>query len=158
LLPEQIWDTTDIPEKELYFGKPSGSAMPLGWAHAEYLKLRRSLHDQRAFDLPPQTVQRYQKEKTRSAFATWRFNHKIHALPAGKTLRVECLAPAILTWTRDNWKTTNNQQSTNTGLGVYVIDVPTQNLPAGTVIGFTFYWPNVDHWEGQNFDVTIAPG
>src|SRR5690606_13954680 len=29
LLPEQIWDSEDIPEKELYFGRFSGSAMPL---------------------------------------------------------------------------------------------------------------------------------
>jgi len=46
----------------LYFGHPSGSAMPLVWAHAEYLKLQRSLRDGRVFDLPPQTVQRYLKE------------------------------------------------------------------------------------------------
>ena len=43
LLPEQIWDAPDIPARELFFGRPSGSAMPLVWAHAEYLKLRRSL-------------------------------------------------------------------------------------------------------------------
>ena len=42
LIPEQIWDSPDIPEHELYFGRPAGSAMPLVWAHAEYLKLRRS--------------------------------------------------------------------------------------------------------------------
>ncbi|MEP6684805.1 MAG: glycoside hydrolase family 15 protein, partial [Parafilimonas sp.] len=29
LLSEQIWDTEDIPEKELFFGQHSGSAMPL---------------------------------------------------------------------------------------------------------------------------------
>ena len=43
LISEQVWDAPDIPERELYFGRPSGSAMPLVWAHAEYLKLRRSL-------------------------------------------------------------------------------------------------------------------
>ncbi len=46
-------------ERELYFGRPSGSAMPLVWAHAEYIKLRRSLRDGRVFDMPPQTVDRY---------------------------------------------------------------------------------------------------
>ena len=63
--------------------------MPLVWAHAEYLKLRRSLRDGRLFDLPPQTVQRYLKEKTASPRLVWRFNHKIRSLPAGKMLRVE---------------------------------------------------------------------
>ncbi|MGH9529692.1 MAG: glucan 1,4-alpha-glucosidase [Terriglobales bacterium] len=41
LLPEQVWDQPDIPERELRFGKPSGSACPLVWAHSEYIKLRR---------------------------------------------------------------------------------------------------------------------
>jgi glucoamylase len=63
LISEQVWDSPDIPERELHFGRPSGSAMPLVWAHAEYLKLRRSLRDGRLFDLPPQTVQRYLIEK-----------------------------------------------------------------------------------------------
>ena len=36
LISEQVWDAADIPERELYFGRPSGSAMPLVWAHAEY--------------------------------------------------------------------------------------------------------------------------
>ncbi|HEX3870835.1 MAG TPA: glycoside hydrolase family 15 protein, partial [Pirellulales bacterium] len=43
LIPEQVWDSPDIPEHQLHFGRPSGSAMPLVWAHAEYVKLRRSL-------------------------------------------------------------------------------------------------------------------
>jgi glucoamylase len=64
LISEQVWDSPDIAERELHCGRPSGSAMPLVWAHAEYLKLRRSLRDGRLFDQPPQTVQRYLKEKT----------------------------------------------------------------------------------------------
>lgn len=59
LIPEQTWDAPDIPDRELFFGRPAGSAMPLVWAHAEHLKLLRSLHDGRVFDMPPQTVQRY---------------------------------------------------------------------------------------------------
>ena len=45
LLPEQVWDTADIPDRELFLGKPSGSACPLVWAHSEYIKLVRSLKD-----------------------------------------------------------------------------------------------------------------
>src|SRR5258705_4386508 len=56
LLPEQVWDGVDIPERELFLGKPSGSACPLVWAHAEYIKLVRSLKDGKLFDQPPQTV------------------------------------------------------------------------------------------------------
>ena len=76
LLPEQVWDSPDIAEKELFFGKPSGSAMPLVWAHAEYVKLLRSLHEDHVFDMPSQTVQRYITSKSVSPYALWRFNHK----------------------------------------------------------------------------------
>ena len=59
LLPEQTWDSADVPAGRLLLGRPSGSAMPLVWAHAEYLKLCRSLHDGSVFDTPRQPVQRY---------------------------------------------------------------------------------------------------
>jgi glucoamylase len=58
LFPEQVWDGKDVPERELYFGEPTGSAMPLVWAHAEHLKLRRSLPDRRVYDMPPQVHER----------------------------------------------------------------------------------------------------
>jgi glucoamylase len=34
LIPEQVWDADDIPDRGLFFGRPTGSAMPLAWAHA----------------------------------------------------------------------------------------------------------------------------
>lgn len=43
LIPEQIWDSDDIPERELFRGKITGSACPMVWARSEYIKLRRSL-------------------------------------------------------------------------------------------------------------------
>src|SRR5262249_42363445 len=45
LIPEQVWDAAPIPGRQLEPGKPTGSAMPLVWAHAEYVKLLRSLAD-----------------------------------------------------------------------------------------------------------------
>jgi glucoamylase len=42
LLPEQVCDEPDQPEVHMYLGRPTGAAMPLMWAHAEYIKLLRS--------------------------------------------------------------------------------------------------------------------
>jgi glucoamylase len=42
LIPEQIWDEDDRPEQHLKRGRPTGGAVPLLWAHAEYIKLLRS--------------------------------------------------------------------------------------------------------------------
>jgi glucoamylase len=155
-ISEQVWDSPDIAERELYFGGPSGSAMPLVWAHAEYLKLRRSLHDGRLFDQPPQTVKRYLKEKTVSPRLTWRFNHKLRSLPPGKILRVELMAPAVIRWTADDWKTCQEIKTLDEGLGIHLADLQTKALPEGAQIKFTFNWPDVGHWEGKDFMVHIA--
>jgi len=155
LIPEQVWDAPDLPELELFHGRPSGSAMPLAWAHAEYLKLRRSLHDGRIFDLPPQTVQRYLVEQKTSPHIVWRFNHKIRSMPAGKILRIETLAPALIHWSADDWNTSHDLNTHDVGLGVYPADLETGSLAKGTVIKFTFYWPGTARWEGTNFAVNV---
>jgi glucoamylase len=155
LLPEQVWDAEDIPERELFCGKPSGSAMPLVWAHAEYIKLCRSLQEGCVFDRPLQPVARYVKHQTGTAYAVWRFNHKLRSFPAGRTLRVEVLTPAQLHWSTDNWQTTHDLITEDTRLGVYRADLPTAKLAAGTTLRFTIFWPEAKQWEGTNFAVEI---
>ncbi len=151
LIPEQAWDTQDIPERGLHFGQPSGSGMPLVWAHAEYLKLQHSLREGRLFDLPLQTVQRYLIEKIMSPHIVWRYNHKIRSLPAGKILRIELMPPAVIHWTANDWKTSQDLKLHDAGLGIQIADLSTNSLPEGKQIKFTFYWPDADHWEGKDF-------
>jgi glucoamylase len=156
LIPEQVWDAEDMPDKELFNGHPSGSAMPLVWAHAEYIKLVRSLHDGQVFDLPPQPKQRYQVDKVVSPYLTWRFNHKIRDIPAGKLLRIELLAPATVQWTTDNWTTTYDARTSDTTLGMQIADLSTDKLSVGTEVAFTFFWLEDSHWEGTNFAVSVT--
>jgi glucoamylase len=62
MLPEQVWDKKDeIPERGLFFGRGTGSATPLAWSHAEYLKLIRSRFDGKVFDTIPEVQERYCK-------------------------------------------------------------------------------------------------
>lgn len=156
LIPEQVWDAPDLPERELFFGKPSGSAMPLVWAHAEHVKLLRSLRDKRVFDTPPQPVERYQLKQTDSALAVWRFNHKCRGMRAGKTLRIETLAPALIHWSSDGWKTAHDFKTRDTGLGVFVADLPTNALPIAASVVFTFFWTETSRWEQMDFVVEVV--
>jgi glucoamylase len=158
MLPEQVWDAPDIPERELHYGRPSGSAMPLVWAHAEYIKLRRSLREKRVFDLPPQTIQRYLAERAGSPYTAWRFNHKIRTMPSGKSLRLEVLAPARVHWSADGWRTPQDADTRDTCLGVHVVDLPTERLPASGQVVFTFYWVHAERWEGTDFEVNVEGG
>ena len=156
LFSEQIWEAADIPERELIFGRPSGSAMPLVWAHAEYLKLLRSLRDGRVFDMPPQTVQRYLKNKTEAPCLIWCFNHKIRSLPAGKILRIVTAVPAVCHWSDDDWNTTYESPTHDTGLGFQAVDLATELLTEGKQVRFTFYWPQSSRWEGVDFVVRVT--
>jgi len=156
LIPEQVWDAPDISEKELFFGQPSGSAMPLVWAHAEYIKLLRSMQDGRVFDMPQQSARRYLESENISPLAIWRFNHKCRKIPAGKTLRMEVRDEAVIRWSSDNWQTVRNISTQATGLGIHKADLPTADLPAGTILSFTFDWRKRASWEGTNFEVKIG--
>ena len=155
LIPEQIWDAPDMPENELFFGKPSGSAMPLVWAHAEYIKLLRSLRDGKVFDLPPQTVQRYLEANTPSRLAFWQYNQKLESFPAGKILRIGLLENALVHWSSDNWQTAHDIQTHPTGLGVFIADLPAAELPPRANLTFTFHWTGSGAWEGVNYTVQV---
>lgn len=155
LIPEQVWDSADIPALELFRGKPTGSACPLVWAHSEYIKLRRSIRDGKIFDQPPQTVQRYLKEQHVRQIFGWRFNNKTRSIPKNKTLRIVLLSQARVHWSIDDWKTSHDNDARDTGLGIYILDLPTASLPSGREAVFTFFWPTESRWEGTNFRVTI---
>ena len=155
MIPEQIWDTDDISERELFFGKASGSAMPLVWAHAEYIKICRSLNEKEVFDMPPQTKSRYLDDKVKSPYALWNFNNKCRTIPQGKILRIETLTSAMVRWSTDNWKTTNDTFTKDTNLGVHFVDLLTQDLPVGGKIHYTFYWKDANKWENVNFLIEV---
>ncbi len=156
MIPEQVWESADIPARHLANGHPSGSGMPLVWAHSEYLKLMRSLEDGAVFDTPPQPGQRYLREKTVSPRIIWRFNHRIKVLPCEKALRVEVLAPTQLRWSTDEWRTVQEEASLDTGLGVHIIDLVREKLPKGSTLRFTFYWPETERWEEKDFEIKIS--
>jgi len=39
LLPEQVWDRSDLSRWHFKFGRQIGAAMPLMWVHVGYIKL-----------------------------------------------------------------------------------------------------------------------
>ncbi len=156
MIPEQIWDAAEIAERNLFPGRPSGSARPLVWAHAEHIKLLRSLQDGRVYDQPVQTTERYLQQQVRSTLVIWRFSCRTTSIPRGQKLRLETKAPAGIHWSDDNWSTVRDFQTRDTGIGVHVADLPTEHLSPGRKLRFTFYWPEVRRWEGEDFAAEIT--
>jgi glucoamylase len=156
LLPEQVWDAADLPAAQLYRGRPTGAAMPLLWAHAEYIKLLRSLHDGEVFDRIPEVADRYGAVRRDPPLEVWTFARRARAVRPGSTLRVQAAAPFRLHWTADGWAHTADTDATSTALGIWFVDLavaPGQAAP----LRFTFYWPGGGRWEGRDFAVAMVP-
>lgn len=154
-LPEQVWDQPDVPELCLYLGKPTGSAMPLIWAHSEYIKLLRSVADGRVFDQIPDVVSRYQATDFRpKPLEIWHKDWQVETVQPGSLLRIVANQPFKLTCTTNNWKTSEQRSSVGTSLGVDYIDIAADD-DAVDAIEFTFYWLGDDDWEGRDYRVTI---
>ena len=92
----------------------------------------------------------------RSPYGFWRFNHKLRSIVEGRRLRVETLVPALVHWSVDGWRTTHDTSARDTGLGVHVTDLPTDTLPIGTRVVFTFHWPEANRWEQHDYSVVVA--
>jgi glucoamylase len=156
LIPEQVWDAPDLPVHRLVRGRPSGSAMPLTWAHAEHVKLLRSLADGRVFDMPPQPHQRYLVDGVRSRHCVWRFNQKCRSLSSRNVLRIELLAAATIHWSSDGWRSIRDTRTRDSGVGVHFADLDTSELEIGAEVVFTIRWLAEQRWDGTDYRLAIV--
>ena len=156
LLPEQVWARPDRPEAHMFLGRPTGGAMPLLWAHAEYLKLVRSAGEGQVFDLVPDVANRYRNRPAGKPREIWKHNRQVRSLTAGGTLRIQAAASFRLRWSADEWQHAEDTQATASGFGPEFVDIP---VPLGqrAPIRFTFFWPGSGNWEGRDYQVVVAP-
>ncbi len=155
LLPEQVWDGEAVPEAGLVMGGPTGSAQPLGWAHAEYLRLLYAIATASFPDLVAPVRKRYTESRPLEPAYVWHHNHQITRFAAGRRVRIQLPRPALIRWTFDDWQTWKEVEGTDTTLGVWVADLPTQSLAPGLSLTWTAHY--VTGWEGRNFSLTSVP-
>jgi glucoamylase len=158
MLPEQVWDYADLPSEGLYFGRSAGSAQPLVWAHAEYLKLLRSVTDGKIFDRISVVEQRYAVAKDkrifRSRLGVFRVGRPISAVMQGGTLRIMDATRFSVVYTTDNWATRKELEARVVGcLGAFA-DIPIAADQTGSIV-FTLYWPEDNRWLGYNCEVKV---
>jgi glucoamylase len=152
MLPEQVWDKDDQPACGMRKGRPTGSAMPLVWAHAEYIKLLRSATDKRVFDRIDAVAERYATPRARGIIEVWRRDRQVARMDARRRLRVEAEEVFELRWSADGWKTVETTQATAVdSCGFYADAAP----GGGDRLEFTLYWPLRGQWEGRNYSVIV---
>jgi glucoamylase len=161
LLPEQVWDEADLPERSLQLGKPAGSAVPLVWAHAEYLKLMRSVTDGKVFDRIDPVYERYcepeGRKRRRTGLEIYSFKRPIQRMDAGATLRILDESRFDVVWSGDGWQTVQTTTSRTLGSAGFSADI---TPPAGCgVLEWTLHWTDAgtgpEAWLGYNVKVKL---
>ena len=157
MLPEQVWDGPDVPERELVNGRATGGAMPLVWAHAEYAKLVRSLHDGRVFDMPQQPYERYIRSKAGTNTTVWSPHCRSTRVPAGSVLRIQTPAASRVEWSVGEGEV-HEATSRATALGVWLAEIDTGGIAPGTEILFRLLSDGSSSEDGVRHSVTVAEG
>ncbi|HKD54718.1 MAG TPA: glycoside hydrolase family 15 protein [Steroidobacteraceae bacterium] len=155
MLPEQIWDAAPIPARGLFPGRPTGAAMPLVWAHAEFLKLAASRKLGRPFDRPASVWARYRGERPPLTRIFWSEQAPAMEVPETCALTIALRDPASVRYGFDGWQDIREQSTTPSSLGLHLLDIDTQRLRAGQRIDFT--WRAGATWAGRDFRVLIVP-
>jgi glucoamylase len=155
MLPEQIWDTAPIEARGLAPGRPTGAAMPLVWAHAEYLKLAASRALQRPVDRPPSVWQRYRGERPTLTRVIWCEQAPVAELPQGCTLSIALKEAGAVRWGLDGWQDVREQDTTANCLGLHLLDIDTARLASGRCVDLTFRHGAT--WIGRDLRIRVVP-
>lgn len=156
MIPEQVWDAPPIPQRRLYPGRPSGSAMPLAWAHAEFVKLLASRRLGYPVDRPRAVWERYRGRVRAAPRAFWWPHAAIATMPSGTSLVVALPRPARIHWGHDAWQDIAETEAAATGLGFWAASLATSGLGPGQSVDFTWRWQD-GSWVGRDFRVTLRP-
>lgn len=155
MIPEQVWDSDPMPERGLYPGRPSGSAMPLVWAHAEFIKLALSRQKGIPCDRPPHVWERYQGKRPTIDWRLWAFNCRPQRIPSGRILRIMLPAAATVHWGVDGWQNIRDIETRGPVLGMHLADISTNSLAPGSSVEWTFHWHESGNWQGEDYHIGI---
>lgn len=155
LIPEQVWDADPIPGRELYPGKPTGSAMPLVWAHAEFLKLLVARERRRPLELLDAVWERYRGQRPDASVWFWREEIPIPIVPAARSLVIEDRRPFRLHFAFDGWEGVRDRDSQPLGLGMHGVLFESKTLAQARKLLFTRYYPDQSRWEGRDHEIAL---
>jgi glucoamylase len=159
LLPEQVWDAAPLPERGLLPGRPSGSAMPLAWAHAEFIKLAASHALGRVFDRPEAVWRRYAGSvgnlSPDAATWVWTPGAPIAHLAAGRALLILLPRPALLHLGFDGWRDSRDLPTRPLGLELHGISLSADLCNGRGQLNFTWQWCEAG-WLGEDFQIDLV--
>jgi glucoamylase len=156
LIPEQVWEAPPIPAQGLFPGRPSGSAMPLVWAHGEFMKLTASLRLGWPIDRPEPVWLRYGGIRPTASRAHWTRCMPVGWIRAGQSLRLILAAPSRIHWGLDDWQNPTDVPTKAGALGLHLAELPTEELEAGRRIVFSIQESETGRWIEHDRVIVIA--
>jgi glucoamylase len=157
MLPEQVWDSAPIAERFLEPGRPTGGAMPLVWAHAEFIKLAVSRAIGRPFDRPEPLWRRYGGKRPVLQRVIWCPHAPAGSLPQGTSLTLALSEPGVFRWGFDGWQNIEERPTSANPLGLHLVELDTRALAAGRQIDLTYRRQSDGQWAGQDYQITVRP-
>lgn len=161
LLPEQVWDAGQLPWQGLRPGQPTGSAMPLAWAHSELVKLAVAVAAGRPVERLGLVADRYHATVPASPSWFWRDASPVLALPAGRSLVVAGPGPFTLHYGFNDWNpvTISERDAQPLGLGLFGVTLTPADLAGQASMQFVRRYPDGSWEPATRHDVTLGtPG
>ncbi len=156
LLPEQVWDAAAIPALGLVPGRPSGSAMPLLWSHAEFLKLLVARENGgRPIEMLVDVERRYAgATPPAAAQSRWRTEAPVVLLVAPRELLIEDREPFSLHFGINGWKEPRDRDATQGPFGLWSVALKADDLGGQASVQFTRRYG--ERWEGKDHSVSLV--
>lgn len=158
MIPEQVWDSAALPAQRLFPGQPAGSAMPLAWAHAEFIKLMVSRHIGHPLDRPQAVWARYGGRPIAAKRTIWCLHAPIDRIERGTALVIALPRAARIHWGVNGWQNITDNETADTGLGIHSFELDAAIMPHAQRVDFTFQWSDTGEWAHSDFHVMIADG
>jgi glucoamylase len=155
MLPEQVWDAASIPSRGLYPGRPTGSAMPLAWAHAEFIKLAVSRHNERIFDRPEAVWQRYHGHTPDARYVYWTPAAPLTVMARHQTLVIILPEPASVHVGVNGWQGVHDVPTAASALGIHWIEIDPGRQDDIRSVEFTWRRRG-GAWRGRDFSIAVT--
>lgn len=153
LLPEQVWAGAPMPERGLLPGRPSGSAMPLLWAHAEFLKLLIARERGKPVECLDGVAAHFKAGPAAAAWH-WRDSAPVFALPHGRALVILGDQPFSVHHGFDGWQQLADRDAQPGPFGLWQLRFEAAELAGHQSLEFTRH--HGDAWEGVDHAVRLT--
>lgn len=156
MLPEQVWDREPLADRYLFPGRPTGSAMPLAWAHSEFVKLAVSRQLGRPFDRLETVWRHFKGRRSDPDNWIWTPGASIVSIDPDKGLLLMLPYPALLHLGFDGWQRISEHQSEPLGLGMHGLRIDADRLKEAASLEFTWYRYHDSQWQGEDFSLSLT--